>query len=204
MLTINRRTFLQGSVGGAVGLVLGCDEDGQVQTVEMIDDPNAIEGGETAMVEADMDDLMEPDTSLPESSTTALVNWIHISPDNIVEISMHKAEMGQGVNTSLPLIIAEELDVAASQIKVKIVAELDAFNLGTGLPLTYGSTSIMNAFTKLRTLGASAKALTAKHSPPHKLTSTAAGLTGGSLPQQPWGSEPLWYWCQNPSTLYCL
>ena len=102
-------------------------------------------------------DASEPDAGL--EMTRTLRNWIRITEDEQIVIAMHKAEMGQGVHTTMPLLIAEELDVSLESIRVEIVAEMDDYNLGTGLPLTYGSTSIRNAYTKLRTLGASAKAM---------------------------------------------
>ena len=44
--------------------------------------------------------------------------WIKISPDNKVVITLAKSEMGQGVKTSLPMIVAEELDVDLQKINI--------------------------------------------------------------------------------------
>lgn len=44
--------------------------------------------------------------------------WIRIAPDNTITLAVPRAEMGQGVYTSLPQLIAEELEVDMSMIKV--------------------------------------------------------------------------------------
>lgn len=44
--------------------------------------------------------------------------WIRIAPDNTVTVAIARAEMGQGVYTSLPQMIAEELEVEMNKIKV--------------------------------------------------------------------------------------
>ncbi len=138
--TIDLRRFIQITTVATTGLLLACTDDGTVRSMG----PGDAEP-------------MDPDVGVQQSRT--LRNWIRITEDEQVFIAMHKAEMGQGIHTTIPLIIAEELDVSLDQIRVEIVAEIDDYNLGTGLPLTYGSTSIRNAFTKLRKLGASAKSV---------------------------------------------
>ena len=44
--------------------------------------------------------------------------WIKVHPDNSVLIMVGKSEMGQGVLTSLPMIIAEEMDLDLSLIHI--------------------------------------------------------------------------------------
>ena len=44
--------------------------------------------------------------------------WIRIAPDNTITLAIPRAEMGQGVYTSLPMLVAEELEVDMSRIKV--------------------------------------------------------------------------------------
>ena len=45
--------------------------------------------------------------------------WIKISPDGITTLIVPSSEMGQGVNTSLPMILAEELDADWYSIKTE-------------------------------------------------------------------------------------
>jgi len=44
--------------------------------------------------------------------------WIRIAPDNTVTLAIARAEMGQGVYTSLPMLVAEELEIPMDQIRV--------------------------------------------------------------------------------------
>jgi isoquinoline 1-oxidoreductase beta subunit len=53
-----------------------------------------------------------------QKDDVALNGWIAIAPDNTVTLAMHRAEMGQGVHTALPMLVAEELDVPLSSIKL--------------------------------------------------------------------------------------
>src|SRR6266851_9490842 len=58
-------------------------------------------------------------TLAAERTGTALSPWVSIAPDGAITIMSAATEMGQGSMTSLPLIIAEELD--ADWTKVRIV-----------------------------------------------------------------------------------
>ncbi len=49
---------------------------------------------------------------------TALNGWVMISPDGRVSVAMAKSEMGQGVDTALPMLLAEELDVPLSMVDI--------------------------------------------------------------------------------------
>lgn len=60
-------------------------------------------------------------TPLPlsgSSGAVALNGWVAIAPDNTVTVAMARSEMGQGVHTALPMLLAEELDVPLSQVKL--------------------------------------------------------------------------------------
>lgn len=52
-------------------------------------------------------------------TATEISAWLSIDPDNTIIIRVAKAEMGQGVMTSLPMIIAEELEADWQQVKVE-------------------------------------------------------------------------------------
>jgi len=46
--------------------------------------------------------------------------WLEVTPENIVHIIVAKSEMGQGVYTSLPMIIAYELDADWKQVRLRL------------------------------------------------------------------------------------
>ncbi|HVP41802.1 MAG TPA: molybdopterin cofactor-binding domain-containing protein, partial [Terriglobales bacterium] len=81
--------------------------------------------------------------------------WLRIDRDSKVTITCHKSEMGQGVRTSLPMMVAEELDVDFS----KVVVEQAMADPKYGQQLTGGSTSVRTTMEKLRTAGATARAM---------------------------------------------
>ena len=85
-------------------------------------------------------------------------SWIRVSSDNTVTILCARSEMGQGVWTSMPTLLAEELDVDLTKIKVEMAPAAEAFiNGALGGQLTGGSTSVRDAYDKLRVAGAQAR-----------------------------------------------
>jgi len=86
--------------------------------------------------------------------------WLRIGTDNSVTFLCDKAEMGQGVYTSLPMLIAEELGIRLDQIKVEFAPPGDQYiNNLIGGQVTGGSTSIRDGWDKLRKAGATARAM---------------------------------------------
>src|SRR5207302_4256328 len=84
--------------------------------------------------------------------------WLRISPDNSVLIVVDRSEMGQGVTTSLPMLIAEELDADWTEVKIESAPADKAYiNPMFGMQGTGGSTSIRAAYTPLRKAGAAAR-----------------------------------------------
>ncbi|TFW00963.1 xanthine dehydrogenase family protein molybdopterin-binding subunit, partial [Oxalobacteraceae bacterium OM1] len=49
----------------------------------------------------------------------ALNGWVKIAPDGTVTVAMPRNEMGQGVHTALPMLVAEELDVPLSAVRIE-------------------------------------------------------------------------------------
>jgi isoquinoline 1-oxidoreductase subunit beta len=86
--------------------------------------------------------------------------WLRISPDNVVTVIVDKSEMGQGVYTSMPMIIAEELDADWSKVKMEVApAAKEYFHPWFGVQATGGSTSVRAMWEPLRKAGASARAM---------------------------------------------
>jgi isoquinoline 1-oxidoreductase subunit beta len=86
--------------------------------------------------------------------------WVTIGEDDIVTIVAPAVEMGQGVRTSLPLILAEELDADWSKIRVAETPDDDKIY---GNPIfnhqltTVGSFAVTGYYEELRLAGAQAR-----------------------------------------------
>jgi len=159
---ILRRTFLIGTAAIAGGVAFGAYKLNQTY-------PNPLEGKT-----AEGEETFNP--------------YIKITKDNQITIMIPRAEMGQGISTTLAALVAEELDVDMAEIKVEIApasyayynsaaladgAPLAHYNRSMmaniqrssmagigkliGLQVTGGSTSIVDAFDKLREAGAAAR-----------------------------------------------
>ena len=89
----------------------------------------------------------------------ALANaWIRISPNNQITLICSRSEMGQDVYTSLPALLAEELNLPLAMIQVEMAGVAPIYvNAMLGGQITGGSTSVREAFDKLRTAGAATR-----------------------------------------------
>jgi len=86
--------------------------------------------------------------------------WLKIGSDNSVIILVDRSEMGQGVYTALPMLLAEELEVDLARIKIVAAPVGDAYvNALNGGQITGTSNSVQDAWNKLRTAGAQARTM---------------------------------------------
>src|SRR5271165_1727798 len=91
--------------------------------------------------------------------------YLRITPDNKVTIVVARSEMGQGVRTALPMILAEELEADWKQIEVEQAGASTLF----GDQTTGGSASIRTTWDPMRKAGAAAR----------EMLISAAALTWG-------------------------
>jgi len=104
---VNRRDFLKTATAGGVALVIGFHLS-----------PRAFA------------DQAEDQEKKPPNPFDA---WVRIAPDNKVTLILGKSEMGQGIMTALPMILAEELCVDWKQVKVQQApTNPKIYDLGTG------------------------------------------------------------------------
>ncbi len=84
--------------------------------------------------------------------------FVHIADDNTITLISARSEMGQGVYTSMPMLIAEELNVDINKIQVGIAPPGAVYtNSLLGGQITGGSTSVREGWEKLRIAGAQAR-----------------------------------------------
>src|SRR5580700_7896213 len=129
---MNRRNFLKTTAGLSLALTIAPD------TLSRIDDAFA-----------DAPTVYTPNV------------WLTIAPDGIITMVAPAAEMGQGSFTSLPVIIAEELDADWSKVRPVFPSEWDDKKFGNpGYNYTFqtsASASVTGYFTSLRMAGALAR-----------------------------------------------
>src|SRR6516225_6678993 len=124
---VNRRDFLKKSAAGGAALVVGFHLA-----------PGAF---------ADQAKDREEKTANPFDA------WVRITPDDHVTLVLGKSEMGQGVLTALPMILAEELYVDWKHVHVEQApTNPKIYDLGTG-----GSGSVAGSWLPLRQAGAAAR-----------------------------------------------
>ena len=92
------------------------------------------------------------------SDSFALNPFVSIADDGTVIVTVNKSEMGQGVYTSLPMLVAEELGCELEGVRVE-PAPVDPVYNHTMFPfqVTGGSTSISSEWIRMRHAGAEAR-----------------------------------------------
>jgi len=131
---LSRRGFLKSSAAAAGGLVIACYLPGCSKPEQV-----ASQSGPPKLIKANA--------------------FLQIGTDGSITMFCDKSEMGQGVYTALPTLLAEELGVAPSAIKVEFAPPGDEYvNKLLGVQATGGSTSVREAWDKIRMAGAEARA----------------------------------------------
>ena len=86
--------------------------------------------------------------------------FLRVGSDDSVTVLLAHSEMGQGIWTALPMLIAEELDADWSKIKVEHADAAPVYaHTAFGIQMTGGSTSTWSEFDRYRHAGATARAL---------------------------------------------
>ncbi len=100
------------------------------------------------------------DPPSPGAADFAPNAFVRIAPDGRVTVIINKAEMGQGVTTSLSMLVAEELDADWSRVGFEFAPVDPVYaHPGFGIQMTGGSTSVAGMSEPLRQAGAAARAL---------------------------------------------
>src|ERR1700681_1270091 len=124
---VNRRDFLKSGASAGAALVIGFYLPSSAAFASAVDQEKK-----------------------PSNPFTA---WVRITPDNQVTLILGKSEMGQGIMTALPMILAEELYLDWKQVRIEQAPTNPAiYDHGTG-----GSGSVAGSWLPLRRAGAAAR-----------------------------------------------
>src|SRR5258706_762505 len=86
--------------------------------------------------------------------------FVHIRPDGKILITVNRLEFGQGVQTSLPMILADEMDADWSHVTAELAPAADVYKDPLfGIQMVGGSGSIAHSFQQYRELGAKTRAM---------------------------------------------
>jgi CO/xanthine dehydrogenase Mo-binding subunit len=111
---------------------------------------------------ASRDENGEEDRTPADDKSGAWLNaWVGISSDGEVHLMVDKAEMGQGIMTTLATLVAEELDLDPTKIRLHFAPSQSKFGNPKlyGAQLTGGSTSIAASWSPLREAAAAVREL---------------------------------------------
>jgi len=134
--TLSRRTFLIAGAAVGGGLLIG------------------VGFGAAGTASADAADLANSTALSPNA-------FVRIDPDGQVTVTMGYIEMGQGTYTSVPMLIAEELEVDLTSVRFEHAPPNDKLyaNPLLGFQVTGGSTTIRSSWEPMRRAGATARVM---------------------------------------------
>jgi isoquinoline 1-oxidoreductase subunit beta len=130
---INRRQFLKTSAAASGGLVIGF---------------HFITGNKVANAQQ------------PPKPNVAPNAFLRIARDGSVTVQVKHLEFGQGVTTSLPMLVAEELGCDWTKVRAELAPASPAYaHTVFGMQMTGGSTSVANSWEQMRMVGAAARTM---------------------------------------------
>ena len=141
-VVIPRRAFLHGLNLTIGGLALGFSAAAQKPTNEPGKPPGPKPDVASQSVESNAPGL-NPNV------------FVHVGPDGAVTIVCHRSEMGQGIRSSLPVLIADELGAVMSRVTIRQADGDKAY----GDQNTDGSNSIRGLYEDMRLVGATARTM---------------------------------------------
>lgn len=100
-----------------------------------------------------------PAAPVPPAKSSALNPFVRIGADGTVTVIVNKSEMGQGVYTSLPMLVAEEMEADWERIRIEPAPVEAAYKhtLWGAAQGTGGSTSVLSEWQRLREAGVEAR-----------------------------------------------
>jgi isoquinoline 1-oxidoreductase subunit beta len=135
---VSRRFFLSATVAAGGGLLIGYSLPSPAPIIDVV--------------------RAASENKISTSSDIPLNAWIRISPNDEVTLISSQSEMGQGIMTTLPAVLAEELGADWSRVKIEFSTVAPAYrNPRINWQFTGNSESTTSFFELMRTMGASAR-----------------------------------------------
>src|SRR6266851_3468350 len=116
---------------------------------------SAVVGGLLVSLRSDVSSAQQPNppTFPPDA-------FVHVRPAGTIVIQVNRLEFGQGVQTALPMILADEMDADWSQVVAELAPAADVYKDPLfGIQMVGGSGSIAHSFQQYRELGAKTRAM---------------------------------------------
>ena len=133
---LSRRGFLRVSFAAAGGLM-----------VSLYLSPNEV-GAQEAPLARQQPKVYPPDA------------FVNIKPDGKIVIQVNRLEFGQGVQTALPMLLADEMDADWAHVIADLAPAADVYKDPVfGIQIVGGSGSIAHSFQQYRELGAKTRAM---------------------------------------------
>jgi isoquinoline 1-oxidoreductase subunit beta len=130
---INRRNFLKTSAAASGGLVIGF---------------HFMVGNKVANAQQ------------PPKPNVAPNAFLRIARDGSVTVQVKHLEFGQGVTTSLPMLVAEELGCDWTKVRAELAPASPVYaHTMFGMQMTGGSSSVINSWEQMRMVGAAARTM---------------------------------------------
>jgi len=86
--------------------------------------------------------------------------FVHVRPDGQIVIVVNRVELGQGITTALPMLLADEMDADWSRVTTELAPAADVYKDPLwGQQIVAGSASLGNSFMQYRELGAKTRAV---------------------------------------------
>ncbi|MFZ3321415.1 MAG: xanthine dehydrogenase family protein molybdopterin-binding subunit [Usitatibacter sp.] len=86
--------------------------------------------------------------------------FLRIDKDGTITVMVKHLEFGQGVTTSLPMILCEELECDWTKVRYELAPANAVYaHTAFGMQMTGGSSSVWNSFDQMRTVGAQARTM---------------------------------------------
>lgn len=139
---------------------LGKKNDSNLNRRSFLCASTAAAGGLLVSLYLDFPAFAQEGTPAPPPKVYPPDAFVQIRPDGKIVIQVNRLEFGQGVQTSLPMILADELDADWSQVVAELAPAAEVYKDPMfGIQMVGGSGSISHSFQQYRELGAKTRGM---------------------------------------------